>query len=757
MLKNPEKFNGQNFKRWQQKMFFYLTTLNLARFLKETAHQVEPPKEGQPSNAHAVQVVEAWKHSDFLCHNYVLNGLADDLYNVEGLEVLIHEIHAERMTVCETFQDAAINKKEISVEDLIVRLRIEVENNLAQKNTYAPDSAKANMVEHAGSSLKSNSREKGKGKKKNDNKGKGKAGYLTLKAGIVKQKFQRTCYNYDRPGHRAANCKMPKRVNPRQANMVNDNMDMIAMMSDVIAMISEVNLVGSNNSGWWVDTGATRHKELKLTNVLYALEICKNFVSGWLLNKFGFCLVFESDKLVLSRNQMYVGKGYAMNAIDKFVLYKTEVENQLGQKIKVVRSDRRGEYVYSFADRCVKHRVGHEFTAPYSPQQNENEPTSYREAVTSSKWNQWKEAIKSEIDYILQNHTWELVDLAPGCKPLGYKWIFKKKMKADGTIDKYKSRLVIKGYRQRDGLDYFDTYSPITRITSIRMVLAIAALRNLEVHQMDVNTAFLNGDLEEGIYMNQPDGFIAPGQESKDSRSTSEYVFTLGGAAISWKSSKQTVIAKSTLESEFIPLDKYGEEAEWLRVISIDFVKSKDNIADPLTKGLSRELVMADDEQDIKMWDDAEFLERVVQATEAAVSTQQQQQQLFRPPPPSSWKTTNMVLEGTVTDDATDAWLTLDQKAPPNGNQLTSHVVGLRCHIGIISNLVFCFLLSANPKNILIGSVNKELGKKGVWIVLMHMGAGKTWYGVPRDVVMAFEDVVRVHGYGGEANPIGEL
>ncbi|GJW62364.1 hypothetical protein Tco_0111699 [Tanacetum coccineum] len=73
----PEKFNGQNFKRWQQKMFFYLTTLGLARFLKETAPQVEPPAEGQSSNAQAVQAVEAWKHSDFLCHNYVLNGLID--------------------------------------------------------------------------------------------------------------------------------------------------------------------------------------------------------------------------------------------------------------------------------------------------------------------------------------------------------------------------------------------------------------------------------------------------------------------------------------------------------------------------------------------------------------------------------------------------------------------------------------------------------------------------------------------------------
>ena len=88
-------------------------------------------------------------------------------------------------------------------------------------------------------------------------------------------------------------------------------------------------------------------------------------------------------------------------------------------------------------------------------------------------------------------------------------------MKADGSIEKYKARLVIKGYKQKEGLDYFDTYSPITRISSIRMLIAIAAIHNLEIHQMDVKTAFLNGDLDEEIYMEQPKGFIVPGQERK--------------------------------------------------------------------------------------------------------------------------------------------------------------------------------------------------------------------------------------------------
>ena len=110
----------------------------------------------------------------------------------------------------------------------------------------------------------------------------------------------------------------------------------------------------------------------------------------------------------------------------------------------------------------------------------ESEPKTYQEAVTSSEGPQWKEAIKNEVESILQNHTWELVDLPPGSKPLGYRWIFKRKMKPDGSIDKYKARLVIKGYRQKEGLDYFDMYSPVTRITSIRLVLAIATIRNLK-------------------------------------------------------------------------------------------------------------------------------------------------------------------------------------------------------------------------------------------------------------------------------------
>ena len=145
----------------------------------------------------------------------------------------------------------------------------------------------------------------------------------------------------------------------------------------------------------------------------------------------------------------------------------------------------------------------------------ENEHQSFNEVMSTPEAPIWKEAVNSEIESIMQNHTWELVDLPPRSKPLGCKWIFKRKMKTGGSINKYNARLVAKGYKQKEGLDYFYTYSPVTRITSICMLIAIAALHNLEIHQMDVKTAFLNYDLNEEIYMDQPEGFISLGQEKK--------------------------------------------------------------------------------------------------------------------------------------------------------------------------------------------------------------------------------------------------
>lgn len=145
----------------------------------------------------------------------------------------------------------------------------------------------------------------------------------------------------------------------------------------------------------------------------------------------------------------------------------------------------------------------------------DEDPKTFTEAMSSQDVAFWKEAIQDEMDSIVGNNTWELSDLPTGCKPLGCKWIFKRKMKADGSIDKFKARLVIQGFKQREGVDYFDTYAPVARITTIRLLIALASIHGLVIHQMDVKTAFLNGDLDEEVYMKQPEGFIVKGQEHK--------------------------------------------------------------------------------------------------------------------------------------------------------------------------------------------------------------------------------------------------
>jgi hypothetical protein len=120
-----------------------------------------------------------------------------------------------------------------------------------------------------------------------------------------------------------------------------------------------------------------------------------------------------------------------------------------------------------------------------------------------------------ELDSISKNEFWDLTELPTGRKPVGCKWVLRKKYKVDGSLDKYKARLVAKGFTQQPGVDFVDTYSPVAKFGSVRIIMVVAARLDLELHQLDVKIAFLNGDLKEEIYMDQPDGFQIKGQEGK--------------------------------------------------------------------------------------------------------------------------------------------------------------------------------------------------------------------------------------------------
>ncbi|XP_022030450.1 uncharacterized protein LOC110931361 [Helianthus annuus] len=258
-------------------------------------------------DAQLVSAVHAWNHSYFLCCNYILNGMVDTLYNVyciantaeelwesldrkyktedagtkkfvvakfldfkmidsitvisqvQELQVILHDIHVEGMVLSETFQVAAMieklppswvdfknylkhKRKEISIEDPVIRLRIEEDNKIALKRIDGPETAKANVVEH-GQSSKGN-----KNGRKGGKKAHGKRSKLGPKEGVGKKKFEGTGYNCQKQGHKANECKLPKKENARQVNMVHEVDNLIAMITDLSILVTEVNLVGQNHN-----------------------------------------------------------------------------------------------------------------------------------------------------------------------------------------------------------------------------------------------------------------------------------------------------------------------------------------------------------------------------------------------------------------------------------------------------------------------------------------------------------------------------
>ncbi|XP_070053900.1 uncharacterized protein LOC142173528 [Nicotiana tabacum] len=286
--KKPIKFSGIDFKRCQQKMLFYLTTLNLQKFIKE---DVPVLPESTPENERFI-VTEAWKHSDFLCKNYILSGLEDDLYNVysnvqtlkelwdalekkyktedtglkkfvaakfldykivdskpvitqvQELQVIIHDLLAEAMieklpSLWRDFKNYLKHKiKEMKLKDLIDQLRIEEDNKAAEKKTRGNSTIMgANIVETAPTNPKK--RKKSSGPKN----------YRSKKI------FKKNCHNCGKPVHKAVECRTPKKEKKKgQANMVETNDD----IDDLCAMLSERNLMGNPNE-WWIDSRATRH------------------------------------------------------------------------------------------------------------------------------------------------------------------------------------------------------------------------------------------------------------------------------------------------------------------------------------------------------------------------------------------------------------------------------------------------------------------------------------------------------------------
>ncbi|WKA13479.1 hypothetical protein VitviT2T_030773 [Vitis vinifera] len=249
------------------------------------------------------------------------------------------------------------------------------------------------------------------------------------------------------------------------------------------------------------------------------------------------------------------------DSLNVFKAFKAKRELRLGKHIKVVKSDRGGKYYgrydeigwnpRPFANFLLECSIDARYTMSGTPQRNgvaemrnrklldmvrcgcsyyptvgqikesivikwnlafllmeyeydgydASDLVTYQKSIQYPQFTSWKEVMDDEMNSMYMNGVWNLVELPHGCKPVGCKWVFKTKCDSSRQIERYKARLVVKGYSQIEGIDFKETFSPVSTNDSFRVIMVIVAHFDLELHQMDVKTAFLNGDLDEDVYM----------------------------------------------------------------------------------------------------------------------------------------------------------------------------------------------------------------------------------------------------------------
>ena len=228
----------------------------------------------------------------------------------------------------------------------------------------------------------------------------------------------------------------------------------------------------------------------------------KGFLVGYDEDERYRIYVKEKAQVILSRDVIFEEKNFGCR--------KSEIEDEGNQVAEMTQSkeekeDEKNHICENF--QILETADEENFFLIANNLLQEDEPSTYEEAINGKHKEEWKKAIQSELTSLEENGTWELTSLPEGAKAIPNKWVFRIKRNADGSVDKFKARLVVKGFSQEKGVNYDQTFSPVAKLSTIRSVLAIAATEKLHLSQFDVSTTFLYWELEDEIYMKQPEGF----------------------------------------------------------------------------------------------------------------------------------------------------------------------------------------------------------------------------------------------------------
>nr|GEW03501.1 zinc finger, CCHC-type [Tanacetum cinerariifolium] len=504
-----------------------------------------PEDGGDDPTVEQVRKRAKWDNNDYVCRGLSLNGMSDPLFdiyqNVESFKKLWDALEAKyiakdassmkflvsnfinyKMTdsrlVMEQYNDLLgilrifqahlkHKKEELNIVELGSHLRIEeslkVHDSDKPKGNNVAGPSVVNMVEHNKSMY-------------NDNKGKRKHYENTRDDPNKKEKH--TCWKCGKINHIKRDCKgvnvgnkangssTKGSVDGSSNSMKGHNMVNKSLQVYYVSYVSDAYFVQDDDVAWYVDSGATVH-ECKDRCWFKTYESMTN---GFILH-----MGNESTTLVHGRgceDLKFSSRNCFDEALDKFKVFKTKVESQQGSLIKRFRTDS-GDVIFDenrfssvprlsqrslvdgtedFGGSVVFEEVIENVVQQPEPElrKSKNNPNTFNEAIKSQVVAFWKKAINDEMDSIMGNNTWVLADLP---------------------------------------LYYFDTYALVARISTIRLLIAMTSIHNLIIHQMDVKTTFLNGKLEEEVYINQPQGLIMPGNENKvdmkkDFLSSSHYI-----------------------------------------------------------------------------------------------------------------------------------------------------------------------------------------------------------------------------------------